>query len=93
MRKKITARQFKEEYAELKTKFGVAKAELKKIKAELTPLCRRADALFREAERSLYSKVPGKIAKPAFKGLDSMIDDVIEWSMARDAVMDAADIL
>ena len=92
MQKKITAQQFKEEYAELKTKFGAVKAELKKIKTELGPLCRRADALFRKAERSLYSEAPGKIVKPAFRGLDRMVDDIIGWSMARDAVMDAADI-
>ena len=92
MQKKITAQQFKEEYAELRKKFGAVKAELRKIKTELTPLCRRADALFHKAEMGLYSVSPDGTVKSAFRGLDRMVDDIIEWSMARDAVMDAADI-
>lgn len=91
--KKITKEQFKEEYAELKKKFGAVKAELKKIKTELTPLCRRAEKLARRAGNSLYIEEPGAPIKPAFKKLDDMLEDVLGWTMARDAVVDAAETI
>ena len=93
MKKKITKEQFKKEYAELKEKFGAVKAELKKIKAELTPLCRHAEKFARLAENSLYIEESGVPIRPAFKKLDDMLDDVFEWSMARDAVGDAAECI
>ena len=93
MKKKITKDQFKKEYAELKRKFKAVKAELKRIRKEFAPFCRRAEKLARRAENSLYIEEPGVPIKPAFKKLDDMLDNVFEWSMARDAVGDAAECI
>ena len=89
MKKKITKEQFKKEYAELKEKFKAAKAELKRIRKELAPFCRKADDLFAKGERSLYIEEPGVPVKPAFAALDGMLGDLGEWTMAKDILGDA----
>ena len=91
--KKITEKEFRAEYAELKKKFKAVKAELRKISKELTPFRRRAEKLAKQTENSLYIEEPGVPIKPAFRKLDDMLDDVLGWTMARDVFLEATEAI
>lgn len=79
MRKKITAQQFKEDYANLRDKFSDAKKRLIQIKKELVVLGRDAKRLYRKSNRDLYVDVPNDWPKPAFSGLDKYMENLIDW--------------
>ena len=92
MQKKITAQQFKKEYADLRDKFGGVKEKLAQIKKELTPLRRDANRLFKKSERNLYED-SNCGCRPAFSGLGKCMENLIDWAEAWDIVAEAARFL
>lgn len=89
MRKKITAQQFKEDYANLRDKFSDAKKRLIQIKKELVVLGRDAKRLYRKSNRDLYVDVHNDWPKPAFSGLNKYMENLRDWAEVWGIVEDA----
>ena len=89
MRKKITAQQFKEDYANLRDKFSDAKKRLIQIKKELVVLNRDARRLYRKSNRDLYINVPNAWPKPAFSDLNKYMENLGDWAEVWSIVEDA----
>ena len=75
--KQMTKREFIQKHAELKKKFKEAKRALKHVYSLTMPLVRGASKLYKQGINFYVKDEKGRM--PAFKRLDSLMDDLEFW--------------
>ena len=93
--KRITAEEFKAEFAAMTEDAKAIRRALRSAARDAGALAKKARRLYDAANRTareggLYSERPGEFARPAFRGLDKKMDRLIGWGDVKDAVADAA---
>ncbi len=76
--KQMTKREFIQKHDELKKKFKEAKRALKHVYSLTMPLVRGASKLYKQGI-NFYVKDEKGHSMPAFKRLDSLMDDLEFW--------------